>query len=54
MPKSSDPLKTQTKRTREQESRSRKKAKAHNKPMETSLAVVDMDLIATIVEDQLS
>jgi hypothetical protein len=51
MPKASKPSDAQRKRTREKSSGSRKKAKAHRKPMETSLKTYDVDLIATTVED---
>jgi hypothetical protein len=49
--KSSD---SQKKRTREQASGSRKKEKAHKKPMETSMKVDYVEIIATTLEDQLS
>jgi hypothetical protein len=54
MPEASEPSEAQRKRTGEQASGSRKKAKAHKKPMETSLMTDDVELIATTVEDRLS
>jgi hypothetical protein len=54
MPEASEPSTAQRKRTWEQASGSRKKAKAHKKPMETSLTTDDVELIATTVEDRLS
>jgi hypothetical protein len=54
MPEASEPPEAQRKRTGEQPSGSRKKAKAHRKPMETSLMTDDVELIATTVEDRLS
>jgi len=38
----------------EQASGTRKKEKAHKKPMETSLTIDNVELIATTVEDRLS
>jgi hypothetical protein len=49
-----EPLNSQRKRIGEQASRSRKKVKAHRKPPHTSLTSDDVELVATIVEDQLS
>jgi hypothetical protein len=54
MLEASEPSEAQTKRTWEQENGSRKKAKAHKKPMETSLLADDVELIAMRVEDRLS
>jgi hypothetical protein len=54
MPEESEPSYAQIKRTWEQVSGFRKKAKAHKKPMETSLTTDDVELVATIVEDRLS
>jgi hypothetical protein len=54
MPEASEPSDAQKKRTGEQASGSRKKAKAHRKPLHTSLTTDDVELIATTVEDRLS
>jgi hypothetical protein len=54
MIEASEQLEAQRKRTTEQVSGTRKKAKAHRKKMETSLAIDDVELIATTVEDRLS
>jgi hypothetical protein len=54
IPEASKSSNAQIKRTREQASGSRKKAKAHKKPLETSLTTDDVELISTTVEDQLS
>jgi hypothetical protein len=53
MPEASEPSKAQRKRIGEQSSGSKKKAKAHKKPMETSLKADDVEMIAMTVEDQL-
>jgi hypothetical protein len=53
MPEESEPSNVQIKRTGEQASGSRKKAKAHIKPMETSLTIDEVELVATTVEDRL-
>jgi len=44
----------QNKRTGEKASGSRNKVKAHKNPMQTSLKVDDVDLIATTFEDRMS
>jgi hypothetical protein len=50
MLEASEPSEAQRKRTREKASGSKNKSKAHKKPMETSLMVDDVELIAMTVE----
>jgi hypothetical protein len=54
MPETFDPSYSQRKRTCEKTSGPRKKAKAHRKPLQTSLKTNDVELITTTIEDQLS
>jgi hypothetical protein len=53
IPEASEPSDVQIKKTSEQASGSRKKAKAHRKPMETSLITDNVELISMTVEDRL-
>ena len=50
----SKPSYSQRQRPWDQASGTKKKAKAHRKPMETSLIADDVELIAMTVEDRLS
>jgi hypothetical protein len=54
IPEASEPSEAKIKRTGEQASAFRKKAKAHRKPMETSLTADDVELIATTMEYRLT
>jgi hypothetical protein len=54
IPKVSEPSDAQRKMSGEQASGTRKKEKAHRKPMETSLTIDNVELIAMTVEDRLS